>query len=254
MEEVTTEEKVSKNESFIFSWERSVFGCVNGVLFYDFIYPIILLIFIQLILGATYSSVVEAHQYTMQLILSLSTSLVTLIVGIIIAHPSKLIKAYKLPKLDDFKLMISTLLIMMGFTIGYNFFITLCGIDIGSGNENQATIVEYIKNGAFLSFVTFVLVGPVLEEVTYRYFLFGGLRKLNPKLAIVLSGFIFMLVHGMVGFISDSSSILKEIILLPPYMFSGCMLAYAYNKSENLIVSTGSHMLNNLISFILSAL
>ena len=254
MEEVQTEQKASTNESFVSTWERSVFGCVNGMLFYDFIYPIILLIFIQLILGANYASTIEAHQYTIQLILSLSTSIVTLIVGIIIAIPSKIIKAFKLPILDDFKLMLSTLLLIIGVTIGYNLLMTLCGVNGGSGNENQTAIVEYIKNAAFLSFVTFVLVGPVLEEVTYRYFLFGGLRKLNPKLAIIFSGFIFMLIHGTVGFISDGSNFLKEIILLPPYMFSGCMLAYAYNKSENLAVSTGAHMLNNLISFILSVL
>ena len=97
-------------------------------------------------------------------------------------------------------------------------------------------------------------LGPVLEEVTYRYFLFGALRKINPKTAIIISGLVFMIVHGVSGFIQPNANILREILLLPPYMFSGCMLAYAYNKSENLAVSTGAHMLNNLISFILSVL
>lgn len=239
---------------FVDSQNRAILGVVNGILFYNYVYPFVLLIFFQLVLGAAFDQTVENNYYLIQMLLNLLTSLLTLVIGILIASPKKFLKAVKIPHLDDVKLMFSTLIIMMVATIGYNFIITLLGVDVGAGNTNQESIVDYIKNAPILSFATFVLIGPFLEEVTYRYFLFGSLRKIHPTLAIVLSGFIFMLVHGIAGFMKEDVNIIKELILLPPYMFSGCMLAYAYNKSENLATSTGTHVLNNLISFILSAL
>ena len=244
-----------KNDGvFVDSIERSIMGITSGILFYNYIYPFVFLILFQLILGAAFNQYVADNYYFIQMLLNLLTSLLTLVIGILIASPKKFLKAVKIPHLDDVKLMFSTLIIMMVATIGYNFIITLLGVDVGAGNTNQESIVDYIKNAPILSFATFVLIGPLLEEVTYRYFLFGSLRKIHPTLAIVFSGFIFMTVHGIAGFMKEDVNIIKELILLPPYMFSGCMLAYAYNKSGNLATSTGTHVLNNLISFILSAL
>lgn len=247
-------EVTKESEEVIVSTNQGILGCVNGIVFYNYIYPYIFLILIQLILGASFVATVESNAYLIQMLLNLFTSILTLVVAIFIAKPKMLLNSLKLPRLDDFKTMIYTLIIMMAVTIGYNFLITALGVDIGSGNENQATIVEYIKNVPVLSFVTFVLVGPFLEEVTYRYFLFGSLKKFHSTLAIIVSGFIFMAVHGLAGFMQEDVSIVRELILLPPYMFSGCILACAYNKSGNLTTSTGTHMINNLISFILSAL
>lgn len=253
MEDKEKNYEVVNNECYIQSVERAAFGAVNGILFYDMIYPYAFLIIIQLILGANYSSIVETSEHTIRLILSLLTSFTTLIVGIIIAKPKNLVKSFKVIKLDEIKIIITTLIIMFAFTIAYNVIISVLGVNVGGGNTNQSTIVDYIKAVPVLAFLAFVVLGPVLEEVTYRYFLFGGLRKINPTFAIIMSGFIFMAVHGTAGFISPDADILRELLLLPPYMFSGCMLAYSYNKSNNLSVSIGIHMLNNLISFILSA-
>lgn len=246
--------KLEKESPYVCSLERSVFGSVSGILFYDFVYPYALLILIQLVLGANYLTIVENHTYLMQIVLTLLTSLTTLVIAIFIAIPKKLVKAYRRIKLDEIKTIFSTLGIMIAFTLGYNLFISLLGVEVGGGNTNQVGIVEYINNVPVLSFIAFVIVGPILEEITYRYFLFGGLRKFNPTMAIIVSGAIFMLVHGVAGFISGGANIFREILLLPPYMFSGCMLAYSYHKTDNLAVSSSIHILNNLLSFILSAL
>ena len=50
------------------------------------------------------------------------------------------------------------------------------------------------------------------------------------------------------SFSSDNVDIVRELLLLPPYMFSGIILAYAYDKTDNLSTSTAIHALNNLIS------
>ena len=126
----------------------------------------------------------------------------------------------------------------------------MSNVDVFGGNANQMEITERIFSSPVLAFFVMVLVAPVLEEITYRYFLYGGIAKYNRKVGIVLSGFIFMCVHATASFQTDTN-ILRELLLLPPYMFSGMVLAYAYDKKENLLISTLIHVLNNLISFIL---
>lgn len=242
------------NVSYIDSTNRAIFGCVNGILFYDSIYPLVLLILAQLIFGAIYPSFSSDHPYVYSVMLMLINSLITLGVGIAIAGPTKLKKAYRMFNVDDIRLMITTFLLMIGATICYNAAMTLLGFNDGGGNTNQTSIEDYILHARILSCITFVIIGPVLEEVTYRYFLFGALRKINPKTAIIISGLIFMVVHGVSGFIQPNANILREILLLPPYMFSGCMLAYAYNKSDNLATSTVVHFANNLLSFVITCL
>ena len=162
-------EFAKEREGLIVSPDKGVWGCVNGILFYNYIYPYILLILFQLILGATFTSTVESNYYLIQILLNLFTSIITLVVAIFIASPKRIMKSIKLLALDEVKMMFSTLVIMMAVTIGYNFIISLLGVDVGGGNANQTSIVDYIKNVPVLSFVTFVLVGPFLEEVTYRY-------------------------------------------------------------------------------------
>jgi len=240
---------VTKEEAYVDSIERSIIGFASGFVGYNFVYSYIIALIIQVVV--IYSNV-NANGNVLNMILMLLTGVVTLILGIVIAKPNRLKKAYSKVNFDQVKLLIKTLVIMIVVTMGYNLIINLLGVDVGGGNTNQESVVESIVGAPILAFITFVLVAPISEEITYRYFLFGGIRKMSPKWAVIISGFVFMVVHGLAGFFSGSADILKELILLPPYMFSGCMLAYSYNKSSNLSVSTGVHILNNLLSFILS--
>lgn len=241
-------------QAYIDSPKSAILGSCNGILFYNFVYPLIIITILQLIWGANYKAVVESNYYFLEMIVSLAVSIITLVVAIFIAKPHKIIKAVKPTNIDQVKLMLSTFIIIVAVTVGYNSLMVLLGVDLNNGNENQASVVEFVKEVPMLAFITFVVVGPLLEEITYRYFVFGGVRLINDKLAIIVSGFVFMLLHGLVGFFTPGTDILRELILLPPYMFSGCMLAYAYNKSDNLVVPAGAHILNNLLSFVLATL
>jgi hypothetical protein len=141
---------------------------------------------------------------------------------------------------------------MLAFSYFYNLVLYILGVDITGGNANQSEVLNLIKENAPLAFISMVILAPISEEVTYRYFLFGGLRKINKKWAIVISGFVFMCVHAVASFTQGTDDIVRELLLLPPYMFSGMVLAYSYDKTSNLAVSTSTHALNNLISFIIS--
>ena len=261
--------KVALNDSKV-----AALGSVNGILFYDVIWPYFAVLIMKLLFLSNYQHLVNTKYYFMSLILMVITSILTFVSAIIIAKPKNLIKAYGENSLSwnmvaaclgfnvyahdkkklFWKLVFACLGSMMLFSFMYNLLLVTIGLDIGGGNANQTNVVLLIKENALLAFIAMVVLAPVLEEITYRYFLFGGIAKFNRKWAIVISGFIFMCVHGVASFTQEVDNIFVELLLLPPYMFSGMVLAYAYDKSENLAVSTSIHVLNNLISFVLCLL
>jgi membrane protease YdiL (CAAX protease family) len=84
-----------------------------------------------------------------------------------------------------------------------------------------------------------VFAAPVAEEILFRGFLFGGLRRYMPFWAAALaSGFIFSLAHGNVG-------------LIIPFTLVGAILAYTYERSGTIFASMGVHFVFNTVSFTL---
>lgn len=126
--------------------------------------------------------------------------------------------------------------------------------DQGS-NANQGTIELIIKNHPLSSFFWIVLAGPIVEEIIYRFGLFGGLRKINRPLAYVVSALIFGFIHFNVPVDENGAVIMAELITelinIPSYIVSGLIFAYAYDK-EGFGVGVVAHITNNLISFIFS--
>ena len=240
-----------KKNPFIKDSTMGILGCVNGILLYDLLWPYITIFLFQLILFNKYATIYDNHYYTLSLALMIVSSLFTLVAGILLAKPKNLLSAYKKPKSGDTSFILKSLGVMFLFSYVYNFILLIAGVDIAGGNANQNNVIELIQNNKLLSFFSMVIMAPILEEITYRYFLFGTIANYNRKWAIVISGFIFMCVHGIASFTQDVDSIFRELLLLPPYMFSGMVLANAYNEKENLLVPTLIHSLNNLISFMI---
>ena len=240
--------------SFVKDSKIALLGTINGIVFYDWVWAFIIITIIKLVMGDSYAPFIDNNYNFMTIILMILSSILTLVLSIVIANPSYFFKAYKKIRLSDFKFIFKCLGLMILFNYVYNFILLLCNVDIVGGNANQSAVMDLIKTTPILSFFSMVLLAPILEEVTYRYFLYGGIAKYNRKLAIVLSGFIFMCVHATASFSKGMDNIFRELILLPPYMFSGMVLAYAYDKKSNLLTSTSIHALNNFISFILCML
>lgn len=234
--------------------KTAIAGCVNGIILYDFLWPWFAILLMQLVFQDAYAYLVEFYPYMMQLFLMINAGFFTLSAAALIAGPKNLLTSYKKIKTSHIMLILKCLGAMIAFSYVYNFLLLIFNVDVSGGNANQSNVLALIKSNAFLSFITMVIMAPILEEITYRYFLFGGIAKYNRKWAIVISGFIFMCVHAVASFTQDVDNIFRELLLLPPYMFSGVALAYAYDKSESLATSTIIHALNNLISFILCLL
>lgn len=131
-------------------------------------------------------------------------------------------------------------------TIAYNLLVLATGYQM-SDNQNESAIVAMMTGYPIMSFITFVVLGPIVEEITYRLGLFSFVHRLNRPLAYVVTMLIFGVIH--MSFRPDT--IINELINLPSYIIAGTILTIAYEK-EGFAVSTYAHITNNLISFLLT--
>jgi len=88
-----------------------------------------------------------------------------------------------------------------------------------------------------LTGIAIVFMAPVAEEVFFRGFIFGGLRRyLNLPIAGLCSGVLFAFAHGDPG-------------LIAPFAGVGLVLAFIYEKSGSLWAPIGVHFIFNTLSF-----
>lgn len=84
-----------------------------------------------------------------------------------------------------------------------------------------------------------VIIGPILEELIFRYLIYNNLNKFNKKnTSIILSSIIFALVHN--GFIN----IVYAFII-------GTILTIIYSKNKNIKEVIILHMVANLMSLLI---
>lgn len=84
-----------------------------------------------------------------------------------------------------------------------------------------------------------VVIGPILEELVFRYLIYNNLNKFNKKnTSIILSSLIFALVHN--GFIN----IVYAFII-------GTILTIIYSKNKNIKEVIILHMVANFMSLLI---
>lgn len=104
--------------------------------------------------------------------------------------------------------------------------------------SNQEIAVSVLTSFPLLGILAICLFGPFVEEIIYR------LPYKKNWLSIIISTIVFTFVH-----ISNFSLI--QTFFLIPYLFLSISFSFAYFKNENIILSTTTHILNNLISVVL---
>ncbi len=99
--------------------------------------------------------------------------------------------------------------------------------------------------GTIAAGVLIVIVAPFAEEIFFRGFIFGGLRRRFSFLtAAVLSGLIFGLFH-FTG--------LSSIGVVPQLALFGFALAWLYEKTGSIYPSIAVHAVNNALAFVILA-
>ncbi|HKM11467.1 MAG: type II CAAX endopeptidase family protein [Bacilli bacterium] len=127
----------------------------------------------------------------------------------------------------------------------YSFILNITGLTV-SDNANQSAITALVLNSPIDSFIWIVLLGPIVEELTYRLGLFSMIKRKNRIFAYIA----VMLLFGLIHFDFTNPNLLNEFLNLPSYIIGGAVLCFAYDR-EGLATSITAHIFNNLLSFIM---
>lgn len=127
-------------------------------------------------------------------------------------------------------------------TFGYTQLVQATGLDELLPREQiEAEYFEAASVTAMLG-VSVVAIAPVVEEMFFRGFLFGGLAKMwGLWPGAIASSLVFSLVHFQLG-------------LIIPFGIIGFILAYAYYRSGSLWSPVAVHFLFNSFSFMVLVL
>lgn len=151
-------------------------------------------------------------------------------------------------------------------------------------NTNESGLRDMISYSPWAIFFPIVIFGPICEEMTYRVGLYGLIAKKNKWVAIIVSAIVFGLLHfsfssifAVINYdnlLANQSNILKyldsagnvlyytkdqviqnlitELLNLPAYILSGLLFGFAYAHTGKITTSLTAHILNNLISTLMS--
>lgn len=123
-------------------------------------------------------------------------------------------------------------------------------------NANQTSINELMANYPIVGVLFTCVLAPVIEELIFRYYLFGALSKKNVALAFIVTALGFGLIHMLASFSSyasdgNLSSLLNDLKTLPDYVVAGLIFCWVYYKHKKIGYPIFAHMIYNTIATII---
>lgn len=144
-----------------------------------------------------------------------------------------------------FALKIFGIFLLMKFLASYISIIISGLFDIEvTVSENQSAINEILGKFPILMTFSAVCLAPIYEEILFRL---GFKKCINNKwLFIIVSGTLFGLIHIFPTDLSLGVALTQSIT----YVAMGLLLAYYYQKFNNIFYSILIHFYNNLLSIV----
>ena len=144
-----------------------------------------------------------------------------------------------------------TYLAGVGFAWGLIIVSIIVNIVIGTlypteTNQNQTLVNSLISSYPLISLLLLGIIGPIVEEFTYRVGLFTLLRRVNKWVAYIVTPLVFALIHFNF-FAGSAEGYINELLNLPSYIIAGVVLTVLYDNF-GLSTSVVAHCGNNLIS------
>ncbi len=100
------------------------------------------------------------------------------------------------------------------------------------------------------SAISIGIIGPLIEEISYRICLFGTLRKNHRILSHLITAFLFGFQHISMAVILFNKP--EEFVYIFSYMVTSLVWTIAYAKLKTPVPGIACHMLNNSLSIIFS--
>jgi membrane protease YdiL (CAAX protease family) len=131
-------------------------------------------------------------------------------------------------------------LVLIGLAIVYTYFLALSAFGVKPNADIPEEAFHNVGPLAVLAVLSLVFA-PIMEEIFFRGFIFGGLRgRWGTLPAALAAGFLFGLAHlGNPG----------TIYVFVPIGLVGAVFALGYAYSGSLLSAMVAHFLFNLVSF-----
>ena len=129
--------------------------------------------------------------------------------------------------------------------VAYLTFAIVYGSFIHPHQKDITRSLGYGKGAGASIAVGILIIGaaPISEEIFFRGFLFGGLRR---RLPFVAAAVISAAVFGAFHYTGSGS-----LTVLPQLAALGLVQAWIYERSGSIVPTIGLHMLNNALAFAL---
>lgn len=157
-----------------------------------------------------------------------------------------------LPKKKDFLKTISLYMVLdFLLTIASNLLsgVIKQGLGLPLQGQNDARIQAALLENPYLFLLVGCFIGPVVEELFFRRFFLGTfLAKFSNWIGIVLTTFLFAILHM-------HSWVLSEWVTAISYLGGGLLYTLLYlKKDKNIWYPIALHCCNNIIAFIITLL
>ena len=109
---------------------------------------------------------------------------------------------------------------------------------------NEEAVQDVLKEAPIYASFAACLFAPFMEEIIFR----KHLSKIftNKVLFILVSGFLFGLVHNISGLGT------MQMLYIIPYGVFGLVFAYMYSEKQNIFIPMTFHFIHNTLLVILS--
>jgi membrane protease YdiL (CAAX protease family) len=132
-------------------------------------------------------------------------------------------------------------LVMAAFFIVYAWVGLLLALGIEGDSDVPDGTFDYTSSVVLLALLSLGFA-PIVEELFFRGFVFGGLRaRYSMPIALAIGGGIFGLAHAGTP---------DSFIVLPAIAGVGALFAWGYTYTGSLFASIGAHFLFNLASLV----
>lgn len=123
-------------------------------------------------------------------------------------------------------------------------------------NANQSSIEDLMLAAPLLGVFFTCIIGPVVEEVIFRYYVFKTISKKSIVWAFIITSISFGAIHlisSISNLVADGNWTLffNDLRSLAGYVSGGVMFCVIYHKFKKLSVSILAHMFYNTIATIL---
>ena len=157
-----------------------------------------------------------------------------------------------LPKKKEFIKTISLYMVLVFLlTIASNLLsgVIKQGLGLPLQGQNDARIQVALLENPYLFLLVGCFIGPVVEELFFRRFFLGTfLAKFSNWIGIVLTTFLFAILHM-------HSWVLSEWVTAISYLGGGLLYTLLYlKKDKNIWYPIALHCCNNIIAFIITLL